>query len=83
MALETFWWTQADAFTGMLIWLPVLTEFTYVFVFGPKEGLEGRLPSPYTVSSQTTEEHGTPLSRADRKSIGKGFTRIEIPLYGI
>jgi hypothetical protein len=44
-------WTFGQI-VGMLIWLPVLVEFGYVFIFGPKEGLEGRLPVHYFVSSQ-------------------------------
>ena len=44
-------WTFGQI-VGMLIWLPVLVEFGYVFLFGPKEGLEGRLPVHYFVNSQ-------------------------------
>jgi len=32
---------------GMLIWLPVTAEFVFVFWFGEKEGLEGRLPNSF------------------------------------
>lgn len=74
--------TQAYIFAGMLIWLPVLTEFTYVFVFGPKEGMEGRLPVPYTVSSQAvTQDHATPASRFNSRSTGEGYTMIEVSLH--
>jgi Na+/melibiose symporter-like transporter len=44
-------WTFGQI-VGMLIWLPVLVEFGYVFLFGPREGLEGRLPLYYFVTTQ-------------------------------
>ena len=57
-------WTFGQI-VGMLIWLPVLVEFGYVFLFGPKEGLEGRLPVHYFVNSQAVGSSTTqmPLTR--------------------
>lgn len=44
-------WTFGQI-VGILIWLPVPVEFGYVFLFGPREGLEGRLPVHYFVTTQ-------------------------------
>jgi hypothetical protein len=58
-------WTFGQI-VGMLIWVPVLVEFGYIFLFGPKEGLEGRLPVDYYVTTQRSGRAGVgvPLARS-------------------
>lgn len=68
-------WTFGQI-VGMLIWAPVLVEFGYVFCFGPKEGLEGRLPVEYIVCSQTSGNPAMRLSRGQRQPSRNGFSRM-------
>lgn len=62
-------WTFGQI-VGMLIWLPVLVEFGYVFIFGPKAGLEGRLPVHYFVHSQTIGSFTSHLPLTQTSSAG-------------